>query len=203
MALVLGLGNPGPRYASTRHNVGWWVVDRLVQRWRGLSQPGNERWSAWRIDHPRPLSDAGRRGSEVVLLKPLTFMNASGDALRDWLSRQGAPPVSMLVVADDVYLPVGVLRLRPSGSSGGHRGLQSVELALGSRDYARLRIGVGAAEAPELRDHVLETPEGEEREALERAADAAADAVECWLGEGILAAMNRFNRRVRKEVSEP
>jgi PTH1 family peptidyl-tRNA hydrolase len=203
VALVLGLGNPGPRYASTRHNVGWWVVDRLVQRWRGLSQPGSELWSAWRIEHPRPGSDAARRGSEVVVLKPLTFMNASGEALRDWVSRQGVPPVSLLVVTDDVYLPVGALRLRASGSSGGHRGLQSIEQALGSREYARLRIGVGAAEAPELRDHVLDTPEGEEREALERAADVAADAVESWLGEGILATMNRFNRRVRKEVSEP
>lgn len=203
MALVLGLGNPGPRYAFTRHNVGWWVVDRLVQRWHGRPEPANERWSAWSIDHPRPLSDAARRGSEVVVLKPLTFMNASGEALMDWRSRQTAPPVALLVVADDVYLPVGDVRLRASGSSGGHRGLQSVEQALGTREYARLRIGVGAVAAPELRDHVLETPEGEEREALERAADVAADAVECWLGEGILAAMNRFNRRERKEVSEP
>ncbi len=108
----------------------------------------------------------------------------------------------MLVVVDDVYLPVGMLRLRASGSSGGHRGLESLEGVLGS-GFARLRVGVGSAESAEgLRDHVLEEFEDDEKEAVEAALDEAADAVECWLAEGLLAAMNRFNRRIPKEESE-
>jgi PTH1 family peptidyl-tRNA hydrolase len=139
----------------------------------------------------------------VDLMKPLTYMNRRGEALAEWSLRHGAPPVSLLVVADDVYLPVGTIRLRPSGGSGGHKGLQSVEQTLGRADYARLRVGVGAVSADALKDHVLESPVGEERDALERAADRAADAVECWIGEGILAAMNLFNRTSAKEASEP
>ena len=193
MALVLGLGNPGTRYASTRHNVGWWVVDRLIERWRARPEPRRDRYATWRSE---------RAGREVVLMKPLTFMNLSGEALDEWRSGHELALDDLLVLADDVYLPVGTLRARPSGSSGGHRGLESVERSVGAA-YARIRIGVGAVASEDLRDHVLVTPEGEEREALERMADVAADAVECWLGEGILATMNRFNRRVRKEVSEP
>jgi PTH1 family peptidyl-tRNA hydrolase len=194
VALVLGLGNPGPRYATTRHNVGWWVLDRLVRRWNARPEPAAESWRAWRAE---------RDEGEVFLMQPTTFMNRSGEALDAWRSRHALAPEALLVVTDDVYLPVGIVRARPSGSDGGHRGLESIERALGTRDYARLRIGVGAAPSEELREHVLDTPEGEEREALERAADVAADAVECWLGEGILATMNRFNRRAPKEVSEP
>jgi PTH1 family peptidyl-tRNA hydrolase len=109
----------------------------------------------------------------------------------------------MLVVLDDVYLPLGTLRLRARGSSGGHRGLESIEAALGGNDYPRLRIGVGAADSSEqLRDHVLETFGPDEQEAAHAAIESAADAVECWLSDGIVAAMNRFNRRVQKEASE-
>jgi len=107
------------------------------------------------------------------------------------------------VVTDDVYLPVGALRLRSRGSSGGHRGLESIEAALGSRDFPRLRIGVGGTESSaELRQHVLDTFAPEQRPAVDEAVRRAADAVECWLADGILAAMNRFNRRVRREVPE-
>ena len=101
-----------------------------------------------------------------------------------------------------MYLPAGTLRLRASGSSGGHRGLASIERALNTRAYARLRMGVGAAPSAELRQHVLGEPAGGEREALEQASEQAADAVECWIERGLKDAMNRFNRRVRKEVSE-
>jgi PTH1 family peptidyl-tRNA hydrolase len=107
-----------------------------------------------------------------------------------------------LVIADDVYLPVGLVRLRPSGASGGHKGLENIEQELGTRDYARLRIGVGAAEGSKLEDHVLAEPEGDERRTLEAAADLAADAVEVWMAQGIHSAMNRFNRKATKEVSE-
>jgi PTH1 family peptidyl-tRNA hydrolase len=138
-----------------------------------------------------------------MLLAPLTFMNASGEAIREWQDRHGLDAGELLVVSDDVYLPLGTLRLRAGGSSGGHRGLESIESTVGHRDYARLRVGVGAAESSEaLKEHVLEEFAPEELPALEEAIRRAADAVECWLAEGTLAAMNRFNRRVRREESE-
>lgn len=193
MALVVGLGNPGTRYADTRHNVGWRVVDRLVARWCARPAERTAEYRTW---------NAAPGGREVALLQPLTFMNLSGEAVRAWGERHPLVLAEVLVVADDVYLPVGSVRLRPGGSSGGHRGLESIEQALGTREYARLRIGVGAADRAELREHVLEAPAGDEGQMLELAADRAADAAECWLGEGILAAMSRFNRRERKEVSE-
>jgi PTH1 family peptidyl-tRNA hydrolase len=193
VAVVVGLGNPGPAYARTRHNVGWWVLDLLAVRWAAAE---SERTRAYRA------RAATRAGRTVILLQPLTFMNLSGEAVAEWRGRHGTGLDELLVVGDDVYLPVGHLRLRPEGSSGGHRGLESVERVLGTSGYARLRIGVGAAAAEELKEHVLDEPAGSELEELQAAAERAADAVECWLEEGVLAAMNRFNRRVRKEVSE-
>lgn len=194
MPLVLGLGNPGSRYARTRHNVGWWVLDLLAARWR--AGPGE----ATREYRSRLATVGGR---EVHLVAPLTYMNLSGDALRAWDDRHGLDPEGLLVVADDVYLPLGHLRLRARGSSGGHRGLESIEGALGHDGYARLRLGVGEAEdGAGLREHVLEEFDTEEQAAADEVVRQAADAVECWLGEGILAAMNRFNRRVRQEETE-
>jgi PTH1 family peptidyl-tRNA hydrolase len=195
MPLVLGLGNPGGRYARTRHNVGWRTIESLVSRWRARTAEETPRYRTW---------NAEVAGRGVDLMIPLTYMNASGEALAEWRGRRELPEGSLLVVADDVYLPEGFIRLRERGSSGGHRGLESIEEALGSREYARLRIGIGAVPSAVLREHVLETPAlGEEEEALERGIALAVEAVECWIGEGMIAAMNRFNRRVRKEVSEP
>lgn len=194
MRLVVGLGNPGERYARTRHNVAWRVLDELAAR--GDARPG-ESGSTYRA---RSLRSGGH---DVVLMQPLTFMNVSGEAIREWQGRHGLDAGELLVVSDDVYLPLGTLRLRAGGSSGGHRGLESVEAAVGHRDYARLRVGVGAAESSAaLREHVLEEFAPEEMPALGVAVRDAADAVECWLAEGALAAMNRFNRRVRREESE-
>ena len=193
MALVLGLGNPGPRYARTRHNVGWRVLERLVGRWEARPAGGHDTWRAWRAE---------RSGRVVDLVAPLTYMNASGAALEAWRERHGLDPAGLLVVVDDVYLPVGTLRLRVAGSSGGHHGLESLEAVVG-REFARLRIGVGAAEdAAELREHVLDEFDEDERTLVDEAIERAADAVECWLAEGLLSAMNRFNRRIRMEESE-
>jgi PTH1 family peptidyl-tRNA hydrolase len=191
--LVVGLGNPGARYARTRHNVGWWVLERLIGRLKARADQGTPSYRSWRCDV------AGR---DVTILAPLAFMNLSGEAIDAWRAGHELEP-TMLVICDDVYLPVGELRVRPHGSSGGHRGLQSIERALASREFPRLRIGVGAVASEELREYVLDEPMDEERERLEQECDRAADAVECWLGEGILATMNRFNRRVRREVPEP
>jgi PTH1 family peptidyl-tRNA hydrolase len=191
--LVLGLGNPGRRYARTRHNVGWRVVESLAERWRAVPGETAEAFRSWRAE---------AHGREVDLVVPLTFMNRSGEALQAW--REGHPfeADGLLVLVADVYLPVGALRLRGRGSSGGHQGLESIEAALGTREYARLRIGIGATESARLRDHVLEEPPEDEEETLTETLVLAADAVECWIGEGLLTAMNRFNRKVRKEVGE-
>ena len=194
MWLVVGLGNPGGRYARTRHNVAWQVLDELAARHGASRLDGTP---AYRARLVRP------GGRDVALLEPLTFMNLSGEAVGQWSDRHGLDAGELLVVSDDVYLPLGMLRLRAGGSSGGHRGLESIEAVMGHRDYARLRVGVGAAESSaELREHVLEEFAPEEQPVLEEAVRRAADAVECWLAEGTLAAMNRFNRRVRKEESE-
>ena len=131
-------------------------------------------------------------------------MNLSGEALAAWSERHGLEPGALLVVTDDVYLPFGALRLRRSGSSGGHRGLESIEAALGRREYDRLRIGVGAAEdSAALREHVLTEFEPEDETAVDKVLELAADAVEVWAREGATAAMNRFNRRTPREDSTP
>ena len=187
MHLVVGLGNPGERYAPTRHNVAWRVLDTLAAR-HGAREAGRD--TTWRA------RETAIAGQPAVLLQPLTYMNLSGEALAAWRARHGQEQ-ELLVVNDDVYLPLGFVRMRASGSSGGHRGLESVEAAVGGRDYARLRVGVGAAgSAAELKEHVLEEFAPEEMPALEEAVRLAADAVECWAAEGVLSAMNRFNRRV-------
>ena len=188
--LVVGLGNPGRRYEDTRHNAGWRVVHALVARWKALPGESDPTYRWWR---------GTARGREVDLMTPLTYMNRSGEALQAWRERHGLDPATTLVVTDDVYLPIGMLRLRPRGSSGGHRGLESLATALEGTEFARLRVGVGEVAAAELREHVLAPPTAEETESLAEAIDRAADAVECWTEEGILAAMNRFNRKIGKE----
>jgi PTH1 family peptidyl-tRNA hydrolase len=194
VSLVVGLGNPGERYSATRHNVAWRVIDRLIGRWQAEAGPDEAQWRTWKASH------AGRT---VTLMTPLTFMNLSGEAVGEWAARFGLEPDGLLVVTDDVYLPVGSVRLRAHGSSGGHRGLESIERRLGHRDYARLRIGVGAAESSsELREHVLEEFSPEEAARVEETVALAADAVECWLDRGLIAAMNQFNRRKHKEEPE-
>lgn len=197
MTLLVGLGNPGARYADTRHNVGWRVVELLARRWRARPEPGSPTYRAWSAERP-----AGPQARPVHLLVPLTFMNLSGAAIADWREAHGLEADDLLVVADDVYLPFGALRLRREGSSGGHRGLESIEAALGHREYARLRIGVGAAEdSGALREHVLEGFDADEAAVIDEVLERAADAAECWVREGPTAAMNRFNRRARKEDS--
>jgi peptidyl-tRNA hydrolase, PTH1 family len=193
--LVVGLGNPGERYAGTRHNVAWRVLDALAGRWRTIAHTVAGLYIARR---------AQVAGGEVELMQPLTFMNLAGAAVAHWLQEHEGLHEDVLVVSDDVYLPVGTLRLRGRGTSGGHRGLESVEAVLGTREFARLRIGVGAAESSAgLRYHVLDEFSPEERPPIDETVLRAADVVECWLAEGLRAAMNRFNRRAGKEVQEP
>jgi len=186
MKVICGLGNPGGRYRWTRHNVGFRVVDLLADRWR-LTGAGRIRDGAARLeaDVPEPI---GR----VLLVKPMRFMNLSGGPLRAAL-RQTDADVSrdLLVVADDVDLPLGRIRLRRAGSAGGHNGLRDIIASLGSNEFARLRVGIGRA--GETVDHVLSTFRPGERELADEAIAVAADAAELWLREGIEAAMNAFN----------
>lgn len=187
MKVICGLGNPGPEYDATRHNVGWWLVDRISSEW-GLGP--------FERVGPALVSGGTVGGSAVVLVKPLTFMNRSGAALAPL---RDEPDVDiardLLVVVDDVALDVGRVRLRPSGSAGGHNGLKSIEAALGTQEYARLRVGVGSAPpGVGLADWVLSPFEPEDEEAVLALFPELVDAVRLWMDQGIEAAMSRYNR---------
>jgi peptidyl-tRNA hydrolase, PTH1 family len=187
MKVVVGLGNPGPEYDGTRHNVGWWMVDRLAHDWG---------FGSFRKEGPALVS-AGLVGSlPVVLVKPLTWMNRSGAALPPFLARPEVDPaVDLLVVVDDATREAGGVRFRPEGSAGGHNGLRSIEGALGSRSYARLRIGVGRPpEGADMAAWVLSEMEPDDEDTILRLLPELVPAVETWMVEGIQAAMDRYNR---------
>jgi PTH1 family peptidyl-tRNA hydrolase len=189
--VVVGLGNPGPEYAGTRHNIGFAVAHLLVDRLKAKPFETTRTYASWSVR---------AEGKQLVLLTPLTFMNLSGDALAAYRSRYGLTAAQVLVVVDDIYLPLGQIRLRARGGDGGHNGLTSVEGSLATSDYARLRVGVGEAEEGlELVDHVLSGFAPGEKAALEGALAQAGDAALLWAREGIVAAMNRFNARPRAE----
>lgn len=184
MKIVVGLGNPGREYARTRHNIGWLVLDRIVER-AGWRERGRERDAARLV--------GGRyRGLDLLLVKPLTYMNDSGRAVRKVLARERAPLSDLLVVVDDFSLPFGRLRFREGGSAGGHNGLQSIIDELASERFSRLRIGIGEP-GPNAVDHVLSEFSPAERARLDELLDAAADAVETWAREGTNRAANRWN----------
>jgi PTH1 family peptidyl-tRNA hydrolase len=190
--LVVGLGNPGQAYAAHRHNVGFWCVKRLARNWGILFK--SSRWAR--------VGEGQVDGQPLVLAKPRTFMNRSGDAAASLLQRYSLSPQQMLVICDDLELLAGRIRLRPRGSDGGHNGLRDIIYAIESEDFPRLRIGIGrprtAAGEPVthplvVAKYVLGEPEPEEQEALEAAVEQAAEAVACILREGLAAAMNRYN----------
>ena len=186
MKVICGLGNPGERYRLTRHNVGFRVVDLLADRW-GLSGEGRIRDGAALLEVLRP-EPIGR----VLLVKPLKYMNRSGAVLRAALRQTDVEVADdLLVVADDIDLPLGKLRLRRTGSAGGHNGLRDIIASFGTDEFGRLRVGIG--HAGETVDHVLSTFKPGERELATEMVAVAADAAERWLGEGMDAAMNAFN----------
>lgn len=186
MKVICGLGNPGERYLLTRHNIGFRVVDLLADRW-GLTGAGRAREGAARLEVTRP-EPIGR----VLLVKPLRFMNQSGAALKAAIRQTDADPTTdLLVICDDIDLPLGKVRLRRSGSAGGHNGLRDIIAALGSDAFNRLRVGIGRAGEPV--DHVLATFKPGERELAAESIATAADAAELWLRDGIEAAMSAFN----------
>ncbi len=186
---IVGLGNPGRRYANTRHNLGFAVADVLVDRWqtgRGKRAFGGKLYNA-RLQR-------GTKQQMAMLLKPLTYMNRSGQAVREMAAFYKADPDQILVVLDDLALPTGRLRARAGGSAGGHNGLADVLEALGHTQMPRLRIGIGPAR-PDMdsADFVLRPFEADEAEIIETAAKRAADAVEDWVFNGIEFVMDKYN----------
>ena len=184
MKLVVGLGNPGRKYDGTRHNVGFDVLKLLAGRHRleWESAPTDALIAKW-------------RAASVLLAKPLTFMNLSGHAIGELLRFYKIDLVDLFVVVDDANLELGRLRARPSGSAGGHNGLKSIIEALGTEEFARLRVGVGRGDARDLADHVLAKFDPDERIDVAEAVGRAADAAELFVTEGIVVVMNRFNRK--------
>jgi len=195
MKLIVGLGNPGQEYRDTRHNVGFMVADALVERWR-VSDQWREKLEALQIktavgDEP------------VIILKPLTFMNLSGQAVTALAGFYKIEPADVFIVTDDVALPLGKLRARREGGAGGHNGLKSIIQHLGTRAFPRMRVGVGrGANGRDLSDHVLGRFEAAERDTVSAAVLRAADATEVFISDGIERVMNAFNAAEAQDSAE-
>ncbi|HTS17155.1 MAG TPA: aminoacyl-tRNA hydrolase [Verrucomicrobiae bacterium] len=196
--LVVGLGNPGPEYDGTRHNVGFAVLDGLAEKL------GCSFRNKWRFSAEVAEAAAGEAG-KVTLAKPRTFMNHSGSAVQALLAWLKIEPGQLVVVVDDADLPLGQIRLRSSGGSGGHNGLRSIIEALGGEEgFARLRVGIGrtAPLGTDITNHVLGRFATAERTVADEAVATAVEAMECSLREGWAEAMNRFNRKKPRESGE-
>jgi peptidyl-tRNA hydrolase, PTH1 family len=188
LKVILGLGNPGRDYKDTRHNVGWWVLDHLADVWR---------LDGWRRDGETLTIGGTVAGHPVRLVKPTTYMNLSGQVLRPYLRRPAWSAASdLMVVVDEAALPLGTYRLRARGSAGGHNGLKDVERALGTQEYPRLRVGIKPEDprrVGNLSDFVLSPFGKDERAVVLELLPRLQDAVEIWMREGILKAMNAHN----------
>ncbi len=195
MHLIVGLGNPGADYAKTRHNAGFLLVEKLAEQWKSIW--ANERKFVCR------LAKAERHGKKVLLAEPQTFMNLSGEAVGALVKYYQLPLEKVLIVVDDADLPFGEIRLRPSGGSGGHHGLESVAQHLGSKEYARLRIGIGRQdETRQISGFVLGKFSAEENAVLEKVLDRTVGQMECWLSDGLQKAMSQFNGVVDSKNEE-
>jgi len=186
MHLIVGLGNPGAEYAQTRHNAGFLLVEKLAAQWKAD-------WTNERKFKAR-MAKSDRQGKRVLLCEPQTFMNLSGETVGEVTGFYQLPLPQLIVAVDDADLPFGEIRLRPGGSSGGHHGLESIEQHLGSREFARLRIGIGRKDgARQITNYVLGKFEPAEQELLAKILERAANQVECWLAAGLQKAMSQFN----------
>ncbi|MCC5786248.1 MAG: aminoacyl-tRNA hydrolase [Phycisphaerales bacterium] len=193
MKIIVGLGNPGRQYANTRHNAGYMVVDRLIER----HAPGE----SVRLKHQADTVEARIGGEKTLLMKPVTYMNRSGVSVQDAARFYKIDPASdLLIVTDDLSLPVGTIRVRASGSDGGHNGLKDITRALGGDGYPRLRVGIDAKPPfMDQADWVLSRFADEDGAKVESAIAQAADAAECFIAEGAVGAMNKFNRKVKEK----
>ena len=192
--LIVGLGNPGPRYRDTRHNVGFGCVDLLAERW-GIAVNDRRRTTV--------LGQGYREGAPVVLAKPRTFMNLSGESVGYLMARFGGRPADLVIVYDEMALPLGRIRLRARGSDAGHNGMKDIIRNVRTIDFPRLRIGIGGPGTSGSVEHVLGRFSDEEKPAVDAAIARAADAVECLVAEGINVAMNRYNTDPQGQETEP
>jgi peptidyl-tRNA hydrolase, PTH1 family len=193
--LIVGLGNPGSDYAKTRHNAGFMLGELLPERWK----------SGWRTEKKfqSRLAKSESAGGRVVLCEPQTYMNLSGEAVGALVKFYQLPLKQLIVVVDDADLPLGEIRLRPGGGSGGHHGLESITAHLGSRDYARLRLGIGRQDGQrEISGHVLGRLSAAELVVMEEVLARAADQVECWRAHGLQKAMSQFNGVLTDSTNE-
>lgn len=195
MKVIVGLGNPGPEYEDTWHNLGFVVIDRLSLR-AGVKR--------FRDESEAKIAETAIGGERVLLAKPQTFMNLSGNAVRPLLLKYGDGDLAgLIVVFDDVALPFGLIRVRASGSSGGQKGMKSLIERLGGDEFARVRIGIRPDHPiADLSGYVLSKAPKRNRQELDEVLDRAADAVEVILIEGIESAMQKFNQRVKDEVED-
>lgn len=189
MYIVVGLGNPGKRYENTKHNVGFLTIDVLAEK-LGVKVS--------RIRHKALTGEGFFAGEKIVLVKPQTYMNLSGESVREILSFYKQEPQRLIVVYDDIDLPMGTLRIRKKGSAGTHNGMRSVIYQIVSEDFPRVRIGIGGERKGDLADYVISGFSGEDRQVIEEAIVRAADAVACILEKGIDAAMGEYNSKGRK-----
>jgi peptidyl-tRNA hydrolase, PTH1 family len=195
--LVVGLGNPGPRYAGSPHNVGFRVVDHFADHHFGAGR------AVWSQRFDAELATAPIHSEPIVLLKPLTFMNRSGESVRKAMSFFKITVPDALIVHDELDLPFGSVKLKQGGGEAGHNGLKSITAELGTRDYARLRVGVGRPTEGEVSDYLLSPLPGARATELEQNLDDVRDAIDLWLAHGLEQAMNRVNRKVAREHKAP
>ncbi|HEX8255202.1 MAG TPA: aminoacyl-tRNA hydrolase [Thermoanaerobaculia bacterium] len=185
MKLIVGLGNPGPQYERTRHNVGWQVLDAFARKFR-IEIDRHEK---------NAMTGTGRvAGGSVMVAKPLTYMNLSGDAVKLLVNAYLESTEEMIVVYDDIDLPLGRLRIRPNGSAGTHNGMRSIISVLGSERFPRLRVGIGSAEQGRLRDFVLDEFSAEEQPVVEKVIERSVDALLLFARGDLKRAMNQFNK---------
>lgn len=194
--LIVGLGNPGKEYDGTRHNVGFALVERLAKAWRA-------HFELKKKFHAR-VAQLDRDERRIVLCEPQTFMNLSGEAVAAVSEFYKLTPRHVLILVDDADLPLGTIRLRPDGSSGGHHGLESIEQHLGTRGYARLKIGIGrrAQDGRQISGYVLGRFASDEKKVVEQVLERASQQVECWLKTGTQEAMNKFNGAIQTDAQK-
>ncbi len=193
MLVIVGLGNPGKKYANTRHNMGFITLDRFAEKHNTTIE---------KVKFRSLVGELSLAGQKVLLVKPQTFMNLSGEAVRDIAHFYKIDPKDLLVIYDDIDIPTGSVRIRSAGSAGTHNGMRSVVTQLGSDRFPRIRIGIGSDQKGDLVDFVIGGFRKEEVPLLEEAVDRAVDAIDCFIREGIDIAMNRYNTGKKKKRAE-
>lgn len=193
MKVIVGLGNPGKEYENTKHNIGFLTLDRLSER-LGISIK--------QIKHKALTGEGFVKGQKLMLVKPQTYMNLSGQCVREVMQYYKLEPENLIVIYDDLDIPIGTLRLRAKGSAGTHNGMKSIIYDIQEDGFPRVRVGIGGEHKGNLANYVISGFRKEDINTVETAVEKAADAVECWIDEGINAAMNKFNKKKEKKKKE-